>query len=79
MIKKSYIEIAPVIQFLIENGFRKNNRLIAIGGGAKTEDGKIIPIDVDTPLTFILKISFKFMKSRIPSNSHAPSSFKISY
>ena len=31
--QKSYQELIPVIQYLIENGFRKNNRLIAIGGG----------------------------------------------
>lgn len=31
--QKSYQEIIPVIQNLIENGFRKNHRLIAIGGG----------------------------------------------
>lgn len=31
--QKSYQEIIPVIQHLIENGFRKNHRLIAIGGG----------------------------------------------
>ncbi|MFH0882967.1 MAG: AroB-related putative sugar phosphate phospholyase (cyclizing) [bacterium] len=31
--KKSYTEIEPVIQELIEGGFRKNNRLVAIGGG----------------------------------------------
>ena len=31
--QKSYQEIIPVIQQLIENGFRKNHRLIAIGGG----------------------------------------------
>ena len=30
---KSYKGIMPVMQVLIENGFRKNNRLIAIGGG----------------------------------------------
>ncbi len=30
---KSYQGIIPVIQTLIEKGFRKNNRLIAIGGG----------------------------------------------
>jgi 3-dehydroquinate synthase len=31
--QKSYQEITPVIQTLIDNGFRKNHRLIAIGGG----------------------------------------------
>ena len=31
--QKSYQEITPIIQHLIENGFRKNHRLIAIGGG----------------------------------------------
>ncbi|MBK0380689.1 AroB-related putative sugar phosphate phospholyase (cyclizing) [Mucilaginibacter segetis] len=31
--KKSYQGAMPVIQYLIENGFRKNHRLIAIGGG----------------------------------------------
>ena len=31
--KKSYQEVEPVINSLIERGFRKNNRLIAIGGG----------------------------------------------
>ena len=31
--QKSYKGIMPVIQWLIENGFRKNHRLIAIGGG----------------------------------------------
>lgn len=31
--QKSYQELIPVIQYLIDNGFRKNNRLIAIGGG----------------------------------------------
>ncbi len=31
--QKSYQGIIPIIQYLIENGFRKNHRLIAIGGG----------------------------------------------
>lgn len=31
--QKSYQGIIPVIEHLIENGFRKNHRLIAIGGG----------------------------------------------
>lgn len=31
--QKSYQELVPVIQYLIDNGIRKNNRLIAIGGG----------------------------------------------
>jgi 3-dehydroquinate synthase len=31
--QKSYQEITPIIQELIENEFRKNHRLIAIGGG----------------------------------------------
>jgi 3-dehydroquinate synthase len=31
--QKSYQEVEPVINTLIENGFRKNHRLIAIGGG----------------------------------------------
>lgn len=31
--QKSYEGIIPVIQSLIDNGFRKNNRLVAIGGG----------------------------------------------
>lgn len=31
--QKSYQEITPIIQYLIENGFRKNHRLIAVGGG----------------------------------------------
>jgi 3-dehydroquinate synthase len=31
--QKSYQELIPIIQHLIENGFRKNHRLIAIGGG----------------------------------------------
>lgn len=31
--QKSYQGIIPIIQNLIENGFRKNHRLIAIGGG----------------------------------------------
>jgi 3-dehydroquinate synthase len=31
--QKSYQELIPVIQELIQNGFRKNHRLIAIGGG----------------------------------------------
>lgn len=31
--QKSYIEIAPVIEALIRNNLRKNNRLIAVGGG----------------------------------------------
>ena len=31
--QKSYQGIIPVIQELIENGFRKNHRLVAIGGG----------------------------------------------
>jgi 3-dehydroquinate synthase len=30
---KSYQGVEPIIQDLIENGFRKNNRLVAIGGG----------------------------------------------
>jgi 3-dehydroquinate synthase len=31
--KKSYLQLVPSISYLIENGFKKNNRLIAIGGG----------------------------------------------
>jgi len=31
--QKSYHGLIPIIQHLIENGFRKNHRLIAIGGG----------------------------------------------
>ncbi len=31
--QKSYQEVEPIINNLIENGFRKNHRLIAIGGG----------------------------------------------
>jgi len=31
--QKSFQELIPIIQFLIDNGFRKNNRLIGIGGG----------------------------------------------
>jgi 3-dehydroquinate synthase len=31
--QKSYQELIPVIQHLIDNGFRKNHRLIGIGGG----------------------------------------------
>lgn len=31
--QKSYQGIIPIIQTLIENGFRKNHRLVAIGGG----------------------------------------------
>ncbi len=30
---KSYLNLAPVIKHLIENGFKKNHTLIAIGGG----------------------------------------------
>ena len=30
---KSYQGVEPIIQHLIENGFRKNHRLVAIGGG----------------------------------------------
>ncbi len=31
--QKSYEGLMPIIKLLIENGFKKNNRLIAIGGG----------------------------------------------
>jgi len=31
--QKSYQEITPIIEFLIEQGFRKNHRLVAVGGG----------------------------------------------
>lgn len=31
--QKSYIQIAPIIEQLIEKDFRKNNKLIALGGG----------------------------------------------
>ncbi|MCF8262622.1 MAG: hypothetical protein K9J12_17730 [Melioribacteraceae bacterium] len=31
--QKSYLRLAPIIQELIEGGFKKDNRLIAIGGG----------------------------------------------
>ncbi len=31
--QKSYLELAPIIQDLIENGFKKNHRLFAVGGG----------------------------------------------
>jgi 3-dehydroquinate synthase len=31
--QKSYQEVTPIIQHLIDNGFRKNHRLIAVGGG----------------------------------------------
>ncbi|WP_205748084.1 AroB-related putative sugar phosphate phospholyase (cyclizing) [Dyadobacter luticola] len=30
---KSYQGVEPIMQYLIENGFRKNHRLVAIGGG----------------------------------------------
>jgi len=30
---KSYQGVEPIIQYLIDNGFRKNHRLVAIGGG----------------------------------------------
>ena len=32
-VQKSYLQLAPIIEQLIEKGFRKNNTLIAIGGG----------------------------------------------
>ena len=32
--QKSYTALTPIIEQLIENHFRRNNRLIAIGGGA---------------------------------------------
>lgn len=32
-VQKSYQGIIPIIQTLIENGYRKNHRLVAIGGG----------------------------------------------
>ena len=32
-VKKSYQGVIPIIESLIEGGFRKNNRIIAIGGG----------------------------------------------
>jgi len=31
--QKSYLQLAPIIDNLIKNGFKKNHRLIAIGGG----------------------------------------------
>jgi 3-dehydroquinate synthase len=31
--QKSYLNLAPIIESLIQNNFKKNNRLIAIGGG----------------------------------------------
>lgn len=31
--QKSYLNLAPIIESLIENNFRKNNKLIAVGGG----------------------------------------------
>lgn len=31
--QKSYKELIPIIQYLINNGFRKNHRLVGIGGG----------------------------------------------
>lgn len=31
--QKSYEALIPVIQYLIENGFRKNHRLVGLGGG----------------------------------------------
>lgn len=31
--QKSYLGVEPIIDFLIKHGFRKNNRLVAIGGG----------------------------------------------
>lgn len=31
--RKDYLNIAPIIEFLITTGFRKNNLLVAIGGG----------------------------------------------
>ena len=35
--QKSYLQLSPIIENLIKNSFRKNNRLIAIGGGV-TQD-----------------------------------------
>ena len=31
--QKSYLSLSPIIEQLISNSFRRNNRLIAIGGG----------------------------------------------
>lgn len=31
--QKSYLGVEPIIEYLIKNGFRKNHRLVAIGGG----------------------------------------------
>jgi 3-dehydroquinate synthase len=31
--QKSYLGVVPIIENLIENGFRKNHRLVAVGGG----------------------------------------------
>ena len=31
--QKSYTQLTPIIEYLIKNSFRKNNRLVAIGGG----------------------------------------------
>lgn len=31
--QKSYLQLAPIIDALIQNGFKRNHRLIAIGGG----------------------------------------------
>ena len=35
--QKSYLQLAPIIERLIEKGFRRNNKLIGIGGGV-TQD-----------------------------------------
>ena len=62
--QKSYQEVEPVINSLIERGFRKNHRLIAVGGGITQDitafiasisnNEKSIEIDVASSNTLLL-------------------------
>jgi len=40
--QKSYLQLAPIIESLIEKGFKKNNKLIVVGGGITQDIGAFI-------------------------------------
>jgi len=40
--QKNFLQLSPIIESLIENNFRKNNRLIVVGGGITQDIGAFI-------------------------------------
>ncbi|MFC1524237.1 AroB-related putative sugar phosphate phospholyase (cyclizing) [Thermodesulfobacteriota bacterium] len=44
--KKSYIELVPIFEKLIQQGFRKNNKIVAIGGGITQDIATFIAANI---------------------------------